>query len=169
MKAHVGAEISRSNVRRLLDLREPLVPSLSPKRPRPTPVGTTKSPTAPIPAVQPPAPGVPWYRRRLSWRAWLVGSLKLGTLLGFIVVCLSLPIDVAERLIAIYAIASLLYRIDSQRTFLIAILLLCGVVAWSVMGEADRAEGFAVYTFYFLVIGLVAALREANGRPKIQA
>ena len=156
MKPRIGAEITRPTMRRILDMREPLVPALSLRKPPPAP----RSPAITAPPQSAASQRVPWYRRELSWRALFVRSLKLGVLLGLAIVFLSLRVDLAERLIAIYATASFLYRIDSQRTFLVALILIILAGAWAISGQIDRTQLFAVYAFYFLAIGLFNIFRE---------
>jgi hypothetical protein len=96
---------------------------------------------------------------------WSFGRIIRATLKAVIVVVgavifLSLNIDLPERLIGIYFVASIVYAIDSQRTFLVALIFLVMVAVWSALGQNVPAESYAIYAFYFLVIGLVSALRE---------
>jgi hypothetical protein len=228
MKARIGGEISKTTVSRILDIRQPLVPHLSPKhrreegrereeaekveeqQSRKTRTGESQqrgskevttgrakdnppeyrgagSVTAPteetarvrrhegglsaantervLPAANPA--NIAWYRRIIPWRALLITSTKLGIFIGLSFISLSLKIPLPEQLIAIYASAALLFAIDSQRTFLIALIFLIAVAGWSVAGLTDRAENFAIYAFYFLLIGIVSALRELKSRPQI--
>lgn len=83
-------------------------------------------------------------------------------------ILLSLNIALPDRAIAIHFVLSLLYRIESQRTFLVALIFLVFVAIWSAIGNTVTAQDYAVYAFYFLLIGLVAALRETVW-PKIPA
>jgi hypothetical protein len=99
-----------------------------------------------------------WPWKRLLWRA-----TKVGVLLGLSYVFLSLNAPLPEQLVGIYATAALLFAIDSQRTFLIALIFLVMVAVWSALGRAVQAENFAIYAFYFLVIGLIGAMRELSG------
>ncbi len=73
---------------------------------------------------------------------------------------LSLNIGLPERFIGIYFVASLLFNIDSQRTFFVALIFLVLVAVWSTIGNTVSAQDYAVYAFYFLIIGLISALRE---------
>jgi hypothetical protein len=68
-----------------------------------------------------------------------------------------------ERLIGIYLVVSLVYAFDSQRTFIVALIFLAMVAVSSAIGQSVPAESYAVYAFYFLVIGLIAAIREQIG------
>jgi hypothetical protein len=199
-----------ATARRLLDLRQPLIPALSPKRPaRPEPamsaqrvaaeanstpqsgVGTDTVPTeetdrvrrqgvelaaasksaAPqLEAARPAAPATPapqsWRNfGRWPWRTLLIRSLKLGAFLGLSYIALSLTIELPTRLIAVYAAAALLYAIDSQRTILIALIFLALAPVWSALGRTTDAQNYAVYAFYFLVLGLVCAARETLVKP----
>lgn len=99
---------------------------------------------------------------RGPWSIWRIARaiLKALIVLGGAAFFLSLGIDLPERLIGVYFVASVVYAIDSQRTFLVALIFLVMVAVWSALGQNVPAENYAIYAFYFLVIGLVSALRE---------
>jgi hypothetical protein len=99
-------------------------------------------------------------KRRWTWRQVLVQAVKAAILLVGSGLFLLLDIDLPERLIGIYLVAALVYRIDSQRTFLVALIFLVMVAVGSAIGKSVPAESYAIYAFYFLVIGLVSAMRE---------
>lgn len=150
----VGQEISRSSAKatlgRLIDLRQPLVPALSPKHPPSSLVAQ------PVVRKKLPLAGLgTWPWSKLLWR-----SAKLGLFVGLTIVLLSLNIGLPERLIGLYAIAAFLYGIDSQRTLLIALLFVASIAVWSALGQSENAQNNAIYAFYFLVIGLVSAIGE---------
>ncbi len=151
----------QTTMRRLLDLRQPLVPSLSPK--------TIAPPALPPPAA--PAPIQPKHTLRTlgawPWRVLIRRSLKLGLALAAVYICLSLTaLGLVTQLIALYAVVALLYSIDSQRTFLIALLMFGFIITWTALGRTEQAQAYAVYTFYFLVIGLASAARELFWRSQ---
>jgi hypothetical protein len=93
-------------------------------------------------------------------RSLLKYIVKAVVLLIAAIIFLSLNIALPERLIGIYFAASIIYTINSQVTFLVALIFLVLVAIWSSVGNDVTAQDYAVYAFYFLVIGLLAALRE---------
>jgi hypothetical protein len=108
--------------------------------------------------------------RRWSWRHAAGHLVRAVIVIAGAIFFLSLNIDLPERLIGIYFVASLVYAIDSQRTFLVALIFLVMVAIWSALGQNVPAENYAIYAFYFLVIGLVSALRElVVHKPKSQS
>lgn len=160
---------AQATARRLLDLREPLVPALSPKRvlaPRSTPPTepvasalTSQSTTAPRTTLR--------TLGHWPWRTLLRRSLLLGLFLGAAFVGLSLTsLGLPNQLIIVYAAAALLFGIDSQRSFLIALIFLALVLVWTTLGNSDKAQELALYAFYFLAIGIACAMREVFWRPQ---
>jgi hypothetical protein len=148
--------------------RSPHILDLRPKAPEPV---VAEPARAPHPVRQreasPPAerlakpPAAPKKRhRKLGKRRLLVQALKLAVVLigaaGFLLLEIPLP----ERLIGIYFVTSIVYAFDSQRTFIVALIFLVLVAGASAAGQSVPAQNYAVYAFYFLVIGLVAAIRE---------
>jgi hypothetical protein len=110
---------------------------------------------AALPAATKQKTKLRWTRRQV-----LVQAAKAAVLLVGAGLFLLLSIDLPERLIGIYLVAALVYRIDSQRTFLVALIFLVMVAVGSAIGQSVPAENYAIYAFYFLVIGLVSAMRE---------
>jgi hypothetical protein len=107
-------------------------------------------------------------RRRLRPKAIAIQVLKAVVVLLAALVCLSFNnVALPERLIGIYLVASFVYAFDSQRTFLVALIFLALVAVSSALGQSVPAQNYAIYAFYFLVIGLIAAIREQiTGRTK---
>jgi hypothetical protein len=97
---------------------------------------------------------------KLTPRILIVGAVKVALVLIGAVLFLLLTIPLPERLIGIYFVISIVYNIDSQRTFIVALIFLVMVAVSSAIGASVPAESYAVYAFYFLVIGLIAAIRE---------
>ena len=159
--------------RYVVDLRE-LSDRVSPRvEPRPRPVPSPVQAAAPvqtaapvqaaaaIPTVTTPAAATPAAPKpRPAYRRAAPHAARAAILLLGAAFFLSLGISLPERLIGIYFIATLVYAIDSQRTFLIALIFLVLVAVWSAFGSSGSAEQFAIYAFYFLVIGLISAIRE---------
>jgi hypothetical protein len=122
---------------------------------------------APIPPQLQAAPTAK-PRRRLRPKAIAIQVLKAVVVLLAALVCLSFNnVALPERLIGIYLVASFVYAFDSQRTFLVALIFLALVAVSSALGQSVPAQNYAIYAFYFLVIGLIAAIREQiTGRTK---
>jgi hypothetical protein len=97
---------------------------------------------------------------KLTPRRLIVGAIKVALVLIGAVLFLLLTIPLPERLIGVYFVISIVYNIDSQRTFIVALIFLVMVAVSSAIGASVPAESYAVYAFYFLVIGLIAAIRE---------
>lgn len=109
-------------------------------------------------------------KRKWTWKRIVGQIIRAAIVIAGAVVFLSLNIDLPERLIGIYFVASVVYAIDSQRTFLVALIFLVMVAVWSALGQNVPAENYAIYAFYFLVIGLVSALRElVVHKPKTES
>jgi hypothetical protein len=154
---------------------------VAPTRRAPQPAPVQRTPAVPIqrthsqparPAPARPAPARPSpkaqpatkKRRRLTPRALAVHALKVVSVLIGTGIFLSLnDVPLPERLIGIYLVVSLVYAFDSQRTFIVALIFLAMVAVASAIGQSVPAESYAVYAFYFLVIGLIAAIREQIG------
>jgi len=161
------------DVARTLSAPAPVQRSVAPTRPapapRPAPAARPTPAPAPPPAVPAKAPKPSRSKFQWNWRRVLVRTAQLViTLIGAGVFLMMNEVPLPERLIGIYFVASLVYNIDSQRTFLVALLFLAMVAASSAIGKSVPAENYAVYAFYFLVIGLVAAIREQvmhRGKP----
>jgi hypothetical protein len=148
----------------ILDLR-PKAPEVAVAEPAraPHPVRQREAPPPAERLAKPPAAPLPPPKKRhrkLGKRRLLVQALKLAVVLigaaGFLLLEIPLP----ERLIGIYFVTSIVYAFDSQRTFIVALIFLVLVAGASAAGQSVPAQNYAVYAFYFLVIGLVAAIRE---------
>jgi hypothetical protein len=118
---------------------------------------------APEPAATPEAvsepevaPKAPQKKPRLVPRIIRLAVVLIAAA-GFLLLN-SVPLP--ERLIGVYFVVSMVYAFDSQRTFIVALIFLVLVAAASAAGQSVPAQNYAVYAFYFLVIGLVAAIRE---------
>jgi hypothetical protein len=135
-------------------------PQPAPVAPAPAALATTPAPNPAVPAVTTPAAQSAPPKARPLYRRLAPHALRVAILLLSAAFFLSLGISLPERLIGIYLVATLVYAIDSQRTFLIALIFLVMVAVWSAFGNSVSAEQFAIYAFYFLVIGLISAIRE---------
>ena len=140
------------------------IPTTSPRRSPHVVDLRVAAPQRPAPPVQTaranPQPRAKRPRRKLTAKLLLVHALKVVVVLAAAYGFLSLDISLPERLIGIYFALALVYAIDSQRTFLVALVFLVMVAGWSAFGNSVSAENYAIYAFYFLVIGLVSAIRE---------
>ena len=118
------------------------------------------APATEVPRVNAPVTPKQQPHRKLSLKQLAVRALKVLIVLAGAVGFFALNVSLPERLIGIYFVLAIVYAIDSQRTFLVALIFLVMVAVWSALGNSISAEDFAVYAFYFLVIGLVSAIRE---------
>lgn len=153
------ARLPKARTRRsahVLDLRSP-ARSVSP--------GSTEA--SPLQQELPPdqqqrrLPILSKLKLRLPPRRQLLGQvLRAGVVLAAAIGFLSLNVSLAERFIGIYLVVALIYAVDSQRTFLVALIFLIMVAVWSALGNSVSAEDYATYAFYFLAIGLLTAIRE---------
>ena len=80
----------------------------------------------------------------------------------FIVVAMfvSLASPLRDWLFLLYLIAAIVFKIGSQRIFRSALFCLVLIPVLTVLKRADTADTFAVFTFYFLAIGVVRAIIE---------
>jgi hypothetical protein len=93
----------------------------------------------------------------LQFPAILFGSLIAGIMVQSVIV--------GQSILLIYAICTLIFRIDSRTTFLMAFFLLCSLIALLIFRSNNAlAVNFAVYSFILLLIGVVSLLRELRER-----
>lgn len=69
-------------------------------------------------------------------------------------------VDLISAVIAFYFLLSVLFSIKSQYSFYLGLLFLILAAFLQTLGNEGVAENYAVYAFYFLVIGTVTALVE---------
>lgn len=74
--------------------------------------------------------------------------------------------DTMDRLIFLYFIAALAFRIDAKLPVAAAIMLLAGA-AFLITNNEAFANSLAIYAYYFLVIGAVQNLIEYAGKKKM--
>lgn len=72
----------------------------------------------------------------------------------------SATLAVGQWLVAAYAVVVLVFRLPSRVSFLIALAALALVPVFTIMGRGALAENYAVYAYFLLAIGVVAAVRE---------
>ncbi len=93
-----------------------------------------------------------------AWRIFVVLLVVVATQF--------LKFSLIEALIALYFASAILWRIESERTFLVALLLLMATAVLSFLRNDALAEEYAVYAYYFLVIGVITAIIELIGQPR---
>ncbi len=165
--------------------RPRVLPSHSP-RPLNAPASSTRrAPTlpVPIPSHQAPVAGTrdvseqpslglrssKWGLKIPARKVLIINGIKVFVLLLLGAVILSTSWQLVEQLIALYAVAALLFSIDSRRTFLVALIFLILVAGFSALNNQLIAENYAVYAFYFLVIGLASAIVELAREKGVQS
>jgi len=69
-------------------------------------------------------------------------------------------VDLVNIIIAFYFLLSVLFSIESRYSFYIGLLFLILAAFLYLIGNEGVAENYAVYAFYFLVIGTTTVLIE---------
>jgi hypothetical protein len=67
---------------------------------------------------------------------------------------------IGQYLIAIFAVYVLVLRKNSQKTFIIALILLVSIPIFQVLKQPGIAENMAIYTYELLVVGTIQAIIE---------
>jgi len=75
-------------------------------------------------------------------------------------------IALVNIIIAFYFLISILFSLESRYSFYIGLLFLILTAFLQSMGNSMVAENYAIYAFYFLVIGTTDALIEALKKGK---
>lgn len=78
----------------------------------------------------------------------------------------STDVRYGQWMIGVYALAALIFKIDSQITFVLAMLSLIAVPFSTIAGKEGIAENFAVYSFLLLCTGVVCAVVELRRNPE---
>ncbi len=94
--------------------------------------------------------------RRL--RGWL--SYLLITVIAVMVGLLSPDLVTGQWIAGITGLGMLLLKLDSHYSYFIALCLLILVPVFLVYDRNFLADNYAVYSYYFLIFGLVASIRE---------
>ncbi len=118
------------------------------------------APAAPIShtavrAVKPRARAV----RTPTWRYSVLAGVALVAFIVF-------RVPFAESLVLAYLVAAIILPIDSKWSFLVAIGLLILQPLLIFFKQTGPAESYAVYSFYFLSIGVLSAIVEYRREEK---
>lgn len=115
--------------------------------------------TSPLPPIQrqfaavaQPAKSQSRLRELLGYIAIVVVAVGVGSVITFS--------HYSQWLIAVYAVAVLIFRLKSQISFFIALLFLTSVPVLLLIGHQSLANDYATYSFLLLVIGVVSATLE---------
>lgn len=82
----------------------------------------------------------------------------LSAVMCLVLVASGVPID--DKLIGLFGLLTIMLRINSKMSFGLALICLIDVPLLSIIGKQSLSEEFAVYAFYFLVIGVINSLLE---------
>lgn len=115
-------------------------------------------PVAADPVIRPPTPmPKPVASARLTqarrWQYALIGGVALFAMFLF-------NVPLANALVLAYLVASIVLPIESKWSFIIALGLLVSQPLLLAFKQTGPAENYAVYSFYFLCIGLLLAIVE---------
>lgn len=136
---------------------------LTPRRPKPEPQPAQPKPVNPVneaPAAQ-PLPVQDKKQRKFLNKRTILGALL--TMAGIIVMAGGLLTPLLQNphiAVALYIPVALIFKLKSQTSFTLALLLLIAIPILIVFKQEALAETYAVFCFYFLVIGVVMAAFE---------
>jgi hypothetical protein len=96
---------------------------------------------------------------RISWLQY--------PLIGIVALAMAYSTTIGQWLVAAYAVAVLLLRIDSRQPFIIALILLVAVPVFQVIGLPVFSQNVAIYAYETLVIGVIVAIIETSKNPSL--
>jgi len=86
--------------------------------------------------------------------------LKIIPIIFLAAILIFYKVDLVNIIIAFYFLLSVLFSIESRYSFYLGLLFLILAAFLQTLGNEGIAENYAVYAFYFLVIGTTTALIE---------
>jgi cell division protein FtsW (lipid II flippase) len=93
--------------------------------------------------------------------------LKITVVLILAAILIYFKVDLVDTIIAFYFLLAILFSLESRYSFAIGLLFLVLTAFLQILGKERIAENYAVYTFYFLVIGTIGALIEVAKDKKL--
>lgn len=90
----------------------------------------------------------------------------LSLLLVFLLLKYYFDTEVSYIVIAMYFMVSVLFSIESKFSFGIALFFLASVPIFLSLGYEASAENYAVFAYFFLVIGVILSLLEIRKEKK---
>jgi hypothetical protein len=149
-KSHPPSAASTPGLRTMdMVVRHPQMPEV-PHSPVPVSLQSAH-PAVAVPETANLAPAVQPRRRWVEYAQWAL-ILPAAVLVGLAVQSLTY----GELAIAAYGLFALVRRVDSRRTFALALIALCAVALSLVFGRGNvMASNFAVYAFLLLLVGAV--------------
>jgi hypothetical protein len=106
-------------------------------------------------------------KKKSKSKLWLL--IKMTFVIIFLAVASILiqASTLGQWLIILYGIIAIAKRIESDTTFKLAVISLVGVpFILLYYNDQSLAENFALYSFLFLVIGTISAVREGSGESR---
>jgi hypothetical protein len=138
-----------------LDLRPKAASSRATVAAQPSPVPTASRYAQPAPVRPGAFRGIrPRHQMLKSWLAY-PAIVILATIIGLA----SSSLAVGQWFVVLYAGVAI-WRLPSQVSFGLGLLTLVLVPIFTLLGRTILAENYAVYAYYFLVIGVVQAVWE---------
>lgn len=86
---------------------------------------------------------------------------KIIPIIFLVAILIYFKVDLINIVIAFYFLISILFSLESQYSFFLGLFFLILAAFLQTLGNKGIAENYAVYAFYFLVIGVTTALIEA--------
>lgn len=87
----------------------------------------------------------------------------------FGVLLLGMDVSLPHKLIGIFGILSVLLRLDSKVSYVLALVCMSNTFLFTVLSNEKPAKTFLVYGFYFLMIGVVSNVLEHQPERAIAA
>ncbi len=85
-------------------------------------------------------------------------SISLVTAVFIALGVYSQDLSRGQQAIAVYAVLALIFKLDSRLSFMLGLF---GLVLTAMLRQAPLAANFAVYTYFFLVIGVLSTINES--------
>ena len=86
--------------------------------------------------------------------------LTIISIIFLAVVLIYFKVDLVSTIIAFYFLFSIIFSLKSRYSFYLGLFFLVLTALVQILGNEGVAENYAVYAFYFLVIGTITALIE---------
>lgn len=96
------------------------------------------------------------WRKMLEPARWVRLIVAVAILAGLLAGHPHLP----DAVIGLYAMAAILFGFESSWSFIFALILLVAIPLMNLLGQTVLAQDYAVYAFYFLVLGVAGSLFE---------
>ncbi len=105
-------------------------------------------------------------------KSWFSIRTVLGVFLSFIGILLIMTglftplLQQPHIVVGLYIPIALIFKLKSQTSFTLALLLLLAIPILIIIGQQPLAETYAIFSFYFLVVGVLMATFELRSSPR---